>query len=295
MTQPDIALNPNETLKTGLVRVVDALIGSVMDRTGNSSQNCAPLVHDVRTTIKRLRALLRLIRPAVSQGFFDRENTRLKAAAARLAFARDAEVARETLKSLPISKPSEQEAVAAALAGFDAKVEAPKYLDQAMADVRRDLEQTKRNFHRLRLRGTERDVVEGGLLAVYRQGRKRMGEAVDGRRDNAFHRWRIRAKNLYYELQFLESVWPKRFCRMVSRLSKLEDKIGLDHDLAILRAWLPKTPESFGGTEAVHRVIFCLDNETRKLRRITIPLGRKIWEEKPRRFARKVGRHWRRR
>jgi hypothetical protein len=79
---------------------------------------------------------------------------------------------------------------------------------------------------------------------------------------------------------------------VVSRLSKLEDKIGLDHDLAILRAWLRKTPDSFGGAEAVHRVIFCLDNETRKLRRITIPLGRKIWKEKPRRFARKVGRHW---
>jgi CHAD domain-containing protein len=46
-----------------------------------------------------------------------------------------------------------------------------------------------------------------------------MRDAIALGEDSAFHRWRIRAKNLYYELEFLESVWPKRLHRLVSRLS----------------------------------------------------------------------------
>jgi hypothetical protein len=37
------------------------------------------------------------------------------------------------------------------------------------------------------------------------------------------------------------------------RLSKLQDEIGLDHDAAVLRAWLKKTPANFGGCENVQR------------------------------------------
>jgi len=109
---------------------------------------------------------------------------------------------------------------------------------------------------------------------------------------NGFHRWRIRAKNLYYELQFLESVWPKEFRRLLSHLSKLQDQIGVDHDVAVLRSWLKEKPEAYGNAEMVQRVVACLDNRTRKLRQSAAPLGRKIWREKPRRFAREVTRHW---
>jgi CHAD domain len=165
-------------------------------------------------------------------------------------------------------------------------------VDQTLAEVRTRVEQTRRNFYRLKLRGKEREIVEIGIRTVYRQGRRPMKVAVAQGRDNAFHRWRIRAKNLYYELQFLESVWPKRFHRMVSRLSRFQDRIGLDHDVSVLREWLKKAPEEFGGTETVQRVVTCLDSQTHKLRLAAVPLGRKIWREKPSRFAREVAQHW---
>ena len=79
---------------------------------------------------------------------------------------------------------------------------------------------------------------------------------------------------------------------MISRLSKLQDRLGLDHDLTVLRAELMKTPEAFGGKEAVQRMASCLDHQTHKLRQTVEPLGRKIWRQKPRRFSRRLGRHW---
>jgi CHAD domain-containing protein len=49
----------------------------------------------------------------------------------------------------------------------------------------------------------------------------------------AFHRWRIRVKHLYYQLEWLEPVRPKRFAAMLKRLHRLEEKLGADHDLAV--------------------------------------------------------------
>jgi CHAD domain-containing protein len=292
MDKSNFSLQRREPLRSGFLRVVDVLTDSVTDNLGHASPNGEHDVHGVRTTIKRLRALLRLIRPAIGSALFNRENARLRTAAGLLSGARDTEVTCQTLKTLSISNQTDRDALQAVLAGFEDQVQVPTDLDQTLAKVRDSLEQTRRNLHRLRFRRAEREVLEEGLRAVYRQGRKRMEVAIEQGQDNAFHRWRIRAKNLYYELEFLESIWPKRFDLLVSRLSKLQDEIGFDHDAAVLRAWLRRRPENFGGSETVQRVIGCLDSQTEKLRKRIVPLGQDIWRKKPRRFAQQVARHW---
>ena len=293
MKKPDVCLHTNEPLGAGILRVAENLIDSITDSGEHPKQNEGEYVHNVRTTIKRLRALLRLIRPVVGETFFNRENARLRKAGRRLAVARDAEVARETLKTLPVSgDPEKKQAVAAALAGLESKDGARTDIGDALNEIRKDLEQTKRNLQQLQLVNGEWEVVETGLQDVYRQSRKRMDRALQDGGDEAFHKWRIRVKNLLYELELLEPVWPKRMDKMTSRLSKLQDKIGCDHDIAVLKGLLRKTPERFGGAEAVERLIRCLDGKSRKLRQAAEPLSEKIFAEKPRRFVRKLGRRW---
>jgi CHAD domain-containing protein len=292
MKKPDVCLHTDEPLGVGVLRVAEDLIDSVTDSGQHTKQEAGEYIHNVRTTIKRLRALLRLIRPVVGEVFFNRENARLRKAGRRLAVARDAEVARETLKTLPVSGEPEKKAVAAALAGLESKTQPGTDIGEALRRVKEDLEQTKRNLQRLQLVKGEWEVVETGLQDVYRQSRKRMNTALQDGGDGAFHKWRIRVKNLFYELQLLEPVWPKRMDKMTSRLAKLQDKIGLDHDIAVLKALLRKTPDTFGGTEAVEHVIRRLDKESRKLRHTAEPLGEKIFAKKPRRFVRQLGQHW---
>jgi CHAD domain-containing protein len=292
MKKPDVCLRTNEPLGAGVLRVAGSLIDFITVPGQHPGQEAGEYIHNVRTTIKRLRALLRLIRPVVGETFFNRENTRLRMAGRRLAVARDAEVARETLKNLSVSGKPEKKAVAAALADLESKTESGTDLEKALSDTKEDLKATRRNLEQLPLVSGEWEVVGAGLQEVYRQSRKRMNTALQDRRDEAFHKWRIRVKNLFYELELLEPVWPKRMDKMTARLSKLQDKIGLDHDIAVLKAFLRKTPEKFGGTEVVDRVIRHLEGKSQKLRSAAEPLGEKIFAEKPRRFARKLGRHW---
>ena len=291
MKSSKVSLRRHETLRGGLLRIFKVLTDAAPSHS-DKSQNDEETTHRIRTTIKRLRSLLRLIRPAVDAAFFDRENGRLRTAARLLSSARDSEVARDTVKTLPMSGQSGRQAVDAVLSGLETRIERAKAHEPDLAEVKRRLEQTRRSVRRLKVHRKEREIIEPAIKAVYRQGRKRMKTAIQTGQDGDYHRWRIRAKNLYYELQFLEPIWPKRLHRMTARLSKLQDRIGLDHDLAVLRAELKKTPDAFGGEDKVERIVSCLDRQTHKLRRAAAPLGRKIWRKKPSRFARKLTAHW---
>jgi CHAD domain-containing protein len=292
MKKLDVSLHADEPVGAGLQRITEELIESISDQNIPTKDERGEYIHTVRTTIKRLRALLRLIRPVTGDSFFDCENERLRRASRRLAVARDVEVALHTLETLSVSGESKRSAVAAAIAGLEEKARPQQNIDDALKEVWTDLEQTKLNLHQRLMAKGDWQLIETGLRDVYRQSRKRMDAAFRDGEDEGFHKWRIRVKNLYYELQMLEPVWPKRIDKMTSRLSKLQDKIGSDHDVVVLKGLLRREPEAFGGPEAVERVIRCLNGQSQKLRRASEPLGRRIFTEKPRRFVQKLGRRW---
>ena len=73
MKMPDVSLHADEPLRAGLLRVADGLIQYALDRMRCSTSDRAEDVHLVRVTIKRLRAMLRLIQPVIGKTVFDRE------------------------------------------------------------------------------------------------------------------------------------------------------------------------------------------------------------------------------
>ena len=147
-------------MRAGLLRVADSLIQNALDRIRSSASEPAEDVHLVRVTIKRLRAMLRLIRPVIGKTVFDRENTRLRNAARRLSWARDSAVVTQTLSTLPLSRGRKRDAAAAALAGFKHHGEPEAEIRKTMNRLELDLEETKRNLHRMRISEHERKAVE---------------------------------------------------------------------------------------------------------------------------------------
>src|SRR5256885_15275708 len=90
----------DETVRDGMARISGELIHRALARIDCAGKSRAEDLHQVRVAIKRLRALLRLVRPVISEAFCDRENRRLKDMADRLAFFRDTTVSRQTLATL---------------------------------------------------------------------------------------------------------------------------------------------------------------------------------------------------
>src|SRR5258708_21901349 len=116
MKKPDVCLHTDESLGVGVVRVAEDLIDSIVGSGQHPKQEEGEYIHHVRTTIKRLRALLRLIRPAVGELLFNQENARLRKARRRLAAPRGAGLPRAKLKTLSEAGRPSQKRVADARA-----------------------------------------------------------------------------------------------------------------------------------------------------------------------------------
>jgi CHAD domain-containing protein len=292
MKELDICLRADEALGEGLLRVADGLIQDAVQRIRRPTRDHTKDVHFVRVTIKRLRALLRLIRPVIGETAFNRENGRLREAGRRLSLSRDSEVARQTLGRLACSRRRERDAVVSALAGFGGNGEHRVEVTKAMKEIELELEESIRILRAIPFSDGEWKVIEPGLRSVYRACRKRMQRAFRQGDDEAFHKWRIRVKNLFYELQMLRPVWPERLKKMLARLDQLQNEIGIDHDLVVLKRCLRGAPAAFGGAEMVQRVIAPLDEKSRKLRRRLKPLGKAVFDQKSRQFVRELSQHW---
>ena len=279
----------DESTKVAVRRVADGLIDAALRRARRPSRDAAEDVHFLRTTTKRLRALLQLIRPVIARTAFEGEDARLKRVAGWLAPLRDRAVARATLQAL-----SESPAILSRLRLADSSGKTPATGNRrsAMRAAARELEESRGSFQRLRIGGEGWDTIGPGLTKTYTQARQRMKAAFAHPDDRAFHRWRIRVKQLYCQLQWIEAIWPKRFGRMLDRLHKLDEILGADHDLVLLREVLEKIPEGWAGTEALERVKKAAGKKGGRLRRTSEPLGAKALGETPRRFRRRCKQRW---
>jgi hypothetical protein len=160
---PQLVFCRNEVVSAGLRRIVDDLIKSAIVRIKQPSTDREEDLHQVRLVIKRLRAILQLLRPLVSKTFFKRENARLRSAARRLARLRDLAVARRTLEQVTVKLGghSRDAVIQEVFESFLAQTPASSHYDddreKALRLAARALAQTRHAFHALSLpdRGLE--------------------------------------------------------------------------------------------------------------------------------------------
>lgn len=292
----DTSLRAGEATGAGVLRISDALLKYAIARIQHPSRDRDEDIHAVRTTLKHLRALLRMIRPATSETAFQRQNAQWKKAARRLGVARDLTVGRQSLEELSKAVSGKGSRRAFSLVqdhyGQLAASHPPAQRESAMRAVAATLETSRLRLRRLRIEAADWAVIGPGLEAVYRSARRRMKKAFADGSDEAFHRWRIRVKNLFYELQTLSPAWPRRLARTLRQLAILQSKIGSDHDLIVLKAALRAKPDQFGGKAAVKNVLGHLQKRSRKLRRDSRELAAAVFDEKPVRFIRRLEQHW---
>lgn len=294
--RPDTSLRAGEAAAAGVLRISDALLRYAIARIRHPSADRDEDIHAVRTTLKHLRALLRMIRPAISETAFRRQNARWKNAARRLGLARDLTVGRQSLEKLSKAASGESGRQAFSLVqdhyGKHAASHPPTRRESALRAVAKTLETSRLGLRRLRIKAADWAVIGPGLEEVYREARHRMKKAFADGSDEAFHRWRIRVKNLFCELQTLSPVWPKRLARTLKKLAILQNKIGSDHDLVVLKAALRAKPGQYGGKAAVNIVLGHLQKRSEKLRRDSRRLAEALLGEKPARFIREFEQHW---
>jgi CHAD domain-containing protein len=234
-------------------------------------------VHDARKSLKKARASLRLLRPALRNSDYREENTTLRDAARPLSAARDANVLPNTLRGLARHYRKPVSALKVSL-----KPEALHMRRTQLAYSRWQLRKARTRLKEMAVKGDNWSIVGPALKDIYRRGRRALAGARDEHSPEAFHEWRKQAKYLRYALETLEPVWPPVIRTLADDARTLTDYLGDDHDLTVLRQRI--------GAEELLRVP--IGKRQTELRDKAVALGAKLYEEKPKDFIHRFAEYW---
>jgi CHAD domain-containing protein len=280
-----------------MIRVIRAQVAEAAKKAGGQKLPLTERIHVARSSCKKVRAALRLIRRH-DPGLYQRENACFRDAARMLAHYRDDDVMISCLEDLEASKPLPP-AVRKFFAAEQAGLEAKRKVEHSDAGtLGPDLDQFVRHMHtalrRLARHKLDRiafRVVTDGYAETYRKARRAM-PAPRSTAAAQFHEWRKWTKMCGYQSRLLRDAWPAVMKARSKAYAELGDVLGAEHDLTVLREFLKtrvnsaedQAPESIG--------LRLVDERRRELRRRAIELGRRLFADKPRATGKHLKLFW---
>lgn len=257
---------------------------AVAELDGRAGRDPGKAVHNARKDIKRLRALLRLVRSELGKQVIRTENARLRDAAAQLAARRDADVMIATLASLEL-EPDAGAGLGAALRAHRLRTSGGAAEPAAQAAMAA-LGEMRLSVDDWPLRRCGFGALRPGLERMYRRGRAGYRRTAAEPTVEGIHEWRKRVKDLWYQHQLLDHLWPAAMGAVAGEAHELSDRLGDDHDLAVLAAWARE--HAVGGPELEAAV----EERRARLQREALELGGRLYAERPRDFVRRLERLW---
>lgn len=292
-------LRSGESVRKNIRRIVRKQLDNALEElTGEQKGQRDEAVHEVRKCFKRVRAVLRLVRPVIGTKTYRAENSCFRDAARPLTEVRDAKILIETLDGL--------------VKHFQEHID-----DRAFSDVRKALQENLRAVRRRVLdeqnafsvaaevvrqaRGRVKswtDVPKKwsamglGLEITYRQARASFEATAADPTVETLHEWRKQAKYQCYQLEILRPIWPERLEELANEADRVGELLGDDHDLAVLRQMLNDDPDRFGDEGDREMLLALIDRRRTELEQEAMLLGGRFFRDRPRPFARRLKGYW---
>src|SRR5918992_1358868 len=232
----------DESVENGIKRIVTEEINQAIKEIDNPRLKRSEAIHEVRKHCKKIRGVLRLVRPQFEQTY-QFENVWFRDTAKGLAELRDAEAILETYDSL-LDKFSDQidrrafAPMRRALTLRRKKIfEETGDLNEKLKKIRARMEKAAARAADWQLKVEEFDGIEGGLVATYRRARK--------------------------------------------TLTELSDLLGDDHNLDVLHKTLLHSPKKYGKKRDIQVLLGLIDRRSAELRVEANRIGARIFVEKP--------------
>jgi CHAD domain-containing protein len=290
-------LERDESVTQGLIRVMREEMESASDRlSGKKKITRNEAIHEARKSIKKSRALLRLIGNSIGETY-RRENARLRDIARRLSAFRDTFAMIKTFDHL--KKQYQREMRAPSLRSIRAGLTRRRHEAEKEEDFNLVLNETAEALRKASKRvkiwplpNDGFDSITPGLEATYRRGRKALARArVDPSPEN-YHELRKRVKDHWYHVRLLEGLWTEMMVAYEKSLKDLETWLGEDHNLAVLRDRITAEPAFYGTAKDTALTLGLVDEYQEELRGKSVSLAERVYEERPREFVRRIRHLW---
>lgn len=255
----------------GAIRAIDA-------------RNNAVATHEVRKCCKKVRALLRLVRPVFVE--YARENTAFRDIARSLSGTRDAKVLLDTCDLLIEGAPK----------GADTDLFLPlrkrlahdlakqAHGDDAAAHLkaaRRLLEKAQSRCRHWTLERGGWEALGDGLGRIVRDARNAERQVHAEPSAMHYHELRKLMKYHWYHTRLLVPLWPETMAPRAAELSRLADELGLHHDICVFEEWLGAALPELDGFDVAENLLPLAGDRRRQLEGRIAPLVARALAQKP--------------
>jgi CHAD domain-containing protein len=287
--KPAFHLKSSESVGKGFSRAITEQLRSASEQLRAAPEQLDESVHEARKSLKKGRSLLRLMKPALGDGFWAL-NIELRDLGRRLSELRDTQALADMLEQFKES--ASDTGVRQLLADTRTRLLERKQqivrdfeAREEISDIANQLNDASQRMSKNLLPEATPEAVAAAIARTARRGRKAFEVAEQSTRAEDFHECRKRAKDLRYQLSFLENLWPHVLEGYSESARELEQCLGEDHNVSVLRDMLsqnnPRKPD-------LESLIGLLDHEQARFRKQAARLGRLLYAEKPKEWARRI-------
>ena len=272
----------------------EQLEGAVESLEGRGNRDEA--IHDARKRVKKARALLRLVREELGEAY-TAENTRLRDAGRGLSEFRDAAAVIATFDELREQYRDELhkhplDSIRHGLQLRKSRAERKADFKVALHEIAAVLSSSARRAAKWPLAADGFAAIAPGLERTFRRGRKAMHVAQREGRPEEYHEWRKRAKDQWYHSRLLQDAWSEVMGGYERSLKQLEDWLGSDHNLEVLRARVAAEPAFYGTPEEIELLMNLIARREKELRASSRTIGDRIYVESPTAYRKRLHGVW---
>src|SRR6266404_357351 len=284
-------LRNGEKLGPGLRRICRKQIESAIAIANGEKKTDDTPVHEMRKHLKKGRAALRLVRKEIGSGLFRDQDHCLRDVGRLTSEIRDAEVRLQTVRELQgIAQrrhrrgayPKLETMLMMELENFMAAF--AEWQTQAVPM----LERARVTIDCWPLDHFDCKQLRRAVQRSYKGARKALACAQASPVPENFHRFRTRAKRLWYDLRILRPVNPVVLKNLSDDLDALGGLLGRAHDLSFLGDRLRREEQNPEWGREGHKLLAVIEVSQGDLQRGAAELAEHFFAERPRDFGDRI-------
>ena len=290
------SITDHEEISAAAHRIVSEQYELIIEACTNH-ENADIAVHDVRKASKRIRAVLRMLKPDLPPDVYLRENTFLKEISRKLSVARNFHVFEEEFENIisagiiELSDETANKIRQHLKSKKDDAFELITGLD-IFHSIAQKTEEAKQRFSQVDLSMMGPHTVYKGIGKVFAWGQKQMMHSQQFPTDENLHEMRKRIKTLMYLVKLIKDVSPEFFNGYFKGLKSASLALGEDHNMAELNDYLDTLDEKLVPDEDKLSIESYISSQRQQIQLEVWPEIAKLYTGQAGEFSKRVKAYW---
>lgn len=238
------SISNTESISINIHRILLEQFHYILMQSEKGQEEVHKSIHETRKSMKRIRAVLRMIRDEIGYSSYYRENTFYRDLSRELSEIRNFEVLSNSIQNLRQDLSNTISPDVFALLeeelGRQRKMVmgGEAGLSKLLKEIAGKVESARDRIYDFPIRHNDFRVFEGGLFRMYRQGKRYLRDARNNPSPTHLHDLRKKMKYFWYQVEILQPIFPGPMKAYASTLETIAENLGVYHDLQVLQEFL---------------------------------------------------------